>query len=138
MNLLVKERRISKIYHAMVENKPAEPEQRLIHYLKKNEKLNKSFVSLVEKEEFQKAELSYKTKKILQKYTLLEIELFTGRHHQIRAQLAACGMPIKGDIKYGAKRTNPDGSISLHARKVVFEHPISNLTVTAEAVRELL
>jgi 23S rRNA pseudouridine1911/1915/1917 synthase len=133
MNLLLRERKISKIYWAIVENKPLEEEKRLIHYLQKNEKLNKSFVSPIEKEGYQKAELSYKTISELKNYTLLEVELFTGRHHQIRAQLASCKIPIKGDLKYGAKRSNPDGSISLHARKVIFEHPVSRINIIVEA-----
>src|SRR5574344_311624 len=129
MNELIKQRKISKIYIAVVEKAPEIPEQRLIHYITRNEKLNKSFVSSTEKEGYVKAELAYKIIEHLKNYVVLEVELFTGRHHQIRAQLAANQTIIKGDLKYGAKRSNKDGSISLHAYSVTFEHPITHKTI---------
>lgn len=125
MNILVKEREIEKTYLAVVEGKPAELEAHLSDFVTRNEKLNKTFVSKTEKAGWQKAELSYSTVYQGDKYSLLEISLYTGRHHQIRAQLSAAGMPIKGDLKYGARRSNPDGSISLHSWKVAFVHPVA-------------
>ncbi|MCQ2286114.1 MAG: RNA pseudouridine synthase [Bacteroidales bacterium] len=133
MNELVKERRISKIYWAVVEGKPTEKEATLVDYVLKNEKLNKTLVSKTEKKDWKKAELSYKTLFVGDRYSLLEVTLFTGRHHQIRAQLSSAGMPIKGDLKYGARRSNPDGSISLHSRRVEFLHPVSKMEISVEA-----
>lgn len=133
MNQLVKERKITKIYWAVVEGKPSANESTLTHFVKKNEKLNKTFVSDVQKDGWQKAELSYSTLFQGDRYTLLEISLHTGRHHQIRAQLSAVGMPIKGDLKYGARRSNADGSISLHSREVAFIHPVAKVPVSVIA-----
>lgn len=133
MNEIVKERKITKIYWALVEQSPHVPEQRLTNYLQRNEKANKTYVSHTEKPGFVKAELSYKILRQLTNYTLLEVELYTGRHHQIRAQLAANGTIIKGDLKYGAKRSNKDSSISLHSYKVEFEHPVSHKWVSVTA-----
>lgn len=129
MNEMVKNRKIRKIYWAVVEGVVTDAPRRLVHYMWKNEKLNKSFVSEVEKENWRKAELSYTLLGASERYSLLEIELHTGRHHQIRAQLSAIGHPIKGDLKYGAKRSNEDGSIALHAHQLVFEHPVSHETL---------
>lgn len=126
MNELIKLRKISKIYIAIVEKEPEIAEQRLVNYLIRNEKMNKSFVVAKEKEGAVKAELAYKLIEHLKNYAVLEVELFTGRHHQIRAQLAANGTIIKGDLKYGAKRSNKDGSISLHAYSITFEHPTTH------------
>ena len=133
MNLLVKERKIEKIYWAVVEGRPEVPEAELTHFVRRNEKLNKTFVSDIQKDGWQQAALSYKTLFQGDRYTLLEVSLHTGRHHQIRAQLSAIGVPIKGDLKYGARRSNPDGSISLHARKVSFVHPVTKLPVSVIA-----
>jgi len=133
MNQLVKERKFKKLYWAIVELPPEIKEQTLSSYIVKNEKLNKSFISFVEKPGYQKCELSYKTVGSTDRYTLLEITLQTGRHHQIRAQLAANNTIIKGDLKYGAHRSNEDGSICLHARKVEFEHPITHQLISVEA-----
>lgn len=133
MNELVKNREITKIYLAVVEAVPQIPEQRLTDWLFRNEKANKTFVSHIEKEGYVKAELSYRLVKKLTNYALLEVSLYTGRHHQIRAQLSANGTIIKGDLKYGARRSNRDGSISLHSYKVEFEHPISHTTVSVTA-----
>lgn len=128
MNEMVKNRAVRKIYWAIVEG--VAPEQgHLVHYMQKNERLNKSFVSEMEKPGMQRAELEFRRIGVSERYSLLEIELHTGRHHQIRAQLSAIGHPIKGDLKYGAKRSNEDGSISLHARRLVFEHPVSHQTI---------
>lgn len=134
MNELVKERKIQKIYHAIVENPLPSSEGHLIHYLIKNESQNKSYVSPTLKEKYKRAELAYRTIGSSERYTLVEVELITGRHHQIRAQLAYTGSPIKGDLKYGARRSNPDGSISLHAARVSFEHPVNHQRITVNAL----
>lgn len=133
MNDIVRNRKISKIYLALVENAPIPPEKHLTDYLQRNEQTNKTYVSHTEKKGYVKAELTYRTLYQLNHYTLLEIELFTGRHHQIRAQLAANGTVIKGDLKYGAHRSNKDGSISLHSYKVAFEHPVSHKMIAVTA-----
>jgi 23S rRNA pseudouridine1911/1915/1917 synthase len=124
MNELVKQRALQKTYWAVVKNKPPQPEGKLIHYLTRNTKQNKSYVSKTPKPESKEAVLSYRLLASGERYHLLEVDLHTGRHHQIRAQLAAIGCPIKGDLKYGFPRSNPDASISLHARKVCFVHPV--------------
>jgi len=116
---------IRKTYWAVVKTPPAEPEADLVHWLVRNEKQNKSYAYSEERPDSKRAELHYKTIAHSDNYTLLEVNLKTGRHHQIRCQLAAIGCPIKGDLKYGAQRSNPDGSISLHARSAEFIHPIS-------------
>lgn len=133
MNELVKARTITKIYLALTEKAPLIPERTLIDWVQKNERNNKTYVTHTEKEGWQKAELSYRTLRQLDHYTLLEVTLVTGRHHQIRAQLAANSTIIKGDLKYGAHRSNRDGSISLHAFKVIFEHPVSHKMIEVEA-----
>ena len=106
---------------------------RLEHYLWRNEKQNKSFVVKPGTKDAKRAVLSYRAIAQSDRYTLLEINLETGRHHQIRCQLAAIGCPIKGDLKYGAKRSNPDGGISLHARKIEFVHPVSKQPISITA-----
>ena len=106
---------------------------RLEHYLWRNEKQNKSFVVKPGTKDAKRAVLSYRAIAQSDRYTLLEINLETGRHHQIRCQLAALGLPIKGDLKYGAKRSNPDGGISLHARKIEFVHPVSKQPISITA-----
>lgn len=125
---------IRKTYWAIVEKTPAIPEARLENYLVRNEKLNKSFVAKPGTKDAKLAILSYRTIAVGERYSLLEIDLETGRHHQIRCQLAAIGCPIKGDLKYGAKRSNPDGGICLHARKIEFVHPVSKqgICITAQ------
>ena len=138
MNEVFKHRKIKKFYHALVEHKPNIEEQTLEQFIKKNEKLNRSFISNEPKEGYLSASLHYKYLQPTKSYHLLEIELFTGRHHQIRAQLAANGTCIKGDLKYGAKRPNPDGSISLQAQKVIFEHPIAKKLITVETMMRLI
>lgn len=124
---------IRKTYWAIVANAPAQPEGRLEHWLVRREKENKSYVCKPGAKEAKLAKLTYRTIARSDRYTLLEVNLETGRHHQIRCQLAAIGCPIKGDLKYGAPRSNPDGGISLHAREISFIHPVSKepLTITA-------
>ena len=124
---------IRKTYWAIVQGAPKVPEARLENYLTRNEALNKSFIAKPNAKEAKLAILTYKTLVKGEHYTLLEINLETGRHHQIRCQLAAIGCPVKGDLKYGAPRSNPDGSIALHARSVSFVHPVSKEPVTIVA-----
>ena len=129
--------KIQKTYWAIVSTSPNSlidsSSHRLENYLLRNEKQNKSFVVKPGTKEAKRAVLSYKAIAQSDRYTLLEINLETGRHHQIRCQLAALGLPIKGDLKYGAKRSNPDGGISLHARKIEFVHPVSKLPISITA-----
>lgn len=124
---------IRKTYWAIVEKNDkllSDEAIRIEHYLWRNEKQNKSFVVKSGTKDAKRAVLSYKAIARGDRYTLLEINLETGRHHQIRCQLAAIGCPIKGDLKYGAKRSNPDGGISLHARKIEFLHPVSKQQIS--------
>lgn len=125
LNEIFKNRETQKTYWALVKNKPALPEATLIHYLTRNEKSNTSKAHTKEVSGSKKASLMYKIIKTLTNYTALEIDLHTGRHHQIRCQLSALGSPIKGDLKYGADRSNPDGGICLHARKLSLIHPVT-------------
>ena len=122
---MVKNREIKKIYWAIVGKEMIPKSQRLVHYLQKNEKTNKATVFIKPTDKAKESILNYQIIKTLDNYQLLEIDLETGRHHQIRAQLSKIGVPIKGDLKYGAARSNPDGGISLHARKLEFEHPVT-------------
>lgn len=115
---------IKKKYWAIVVKPPQEQEATLKHYLVRNERQNKSYAYTTEKKDSKLAVLHYVTIGKSERYTLLEVDLHTGRHHQIRCQLAAVGAVIKGDLKYGAPRSNPDGGISLHARSVEFIHPV--------------
>ena len=133
MNELFSNRETQKTYWAIVKNKPQNSEDKLIHFIKRNEKNNTSKAHLKEVPESKLASLDYKIIKELQNYVALEINLHTGRHHQIRAQLAAIGSPIKGDLKYGFDRSNPDGGIHLHARKLVFTHPVSKIEMVVLA-----
>ncbi len=125
MNELISNRETQKTYWAIVKNKPSKAEDKLVHYLKRNEKNNTSKAHLKEVPDSKIASLDYKIIKELNNYFALEINLHTGRHHQIRAQLSAIGSPIKGDLKYGFDRSNPDGGIHLHARKLIFIHPVT-------------
>jgi len=125
LNEMFREGKVKKTYWAIVKNKPPHTEGELTHYLVRNEKQNKSFAYDVEKPQSKKAILSYKLIAHSANYYLLEIDLKTGRHHQIRCQLAKMGCPIKGDLKYGFARSNKDGGISLHSRKAKFIHPVS-------------
>lgn len=124
---------IRKTYWAIVQGAPKQPEARLEDWLIRNEAQNKSYIAKPGSKDAKQAILSYKTLATGERYSLLEINLETGRHHQIRCQLAAIGCPVKGDLKYGAKRSNPDGGICLHARKIEFEHPVSHEHVSIEA-----
>lgn len=135
MNELVKSRQFKKIYHAVVKDMPPQPAGHLEDYLVRNEKANKSFVTKVATTAGAKlAQLDYRLLATSKGgYHLIEVELHTGRHHQIRCQLAHLGCPIKGDLKYGAPRSNPDGSISLHAYSVTFEHPVRHEQITIQA-----
>ena len=135
LNELFKNRETQKTYWAIVKNKPQKPEDKLVHFLKRNEKNNTSKAHTNEVPESKLASLDYLIIKELTHYFALEINLHTGRHHQIRAQLSAIGSPIKGDLKYGFDRSNPDGGIHLHARQLVFVHPVSkeNIIVIASA-----
>ena len=157
MNELIKARELSKVYWAIVSRQSSVESRKskvdssksvevgadyehLVNYLKRNEQQNKTYVFDLPGEGRQKAELKYRKIASGDRYDLLEVELLTGRHHQIRAQLAHMGLPIKGDLKYGAPRSNPDGSICLHARMVEFVHPVSKemISVTASVPEEKL
>ena len=131
---------IKKTYWAIVQGAPKVPEARLENYLTRNETLNKSFIAKPNAKEAKLAILTYKTLVRGEHYSLLEINLETGRHHQIRCQLAAIGCPVKGDLKYGAKRSNPDGGISLHARQIAFIHPVKKepICITAPVPNDSL
>ncbi|SCD20475.1 Pseudouridine synthase [Proteiniphilum saccharofermentans] len=133
LNDMFRNGEIDKTYWAIVKNRPPKEEDQLIHYLIKNEKTNKSNAYANEKPHTKKAILHYRLIAVSQNYYLLEIDLETGRHHQIRVQLAKIGCPIKGDLKYGAARSNPDGSISLHARTISFIHPVSKEKILVTA-----
>ena len=133
LNKMLREKKIDKTYWAIVKNKPAKDKDTLIHFLKKNPKNNKSTAYKKELEGTKKAILHYKITKELNTYYLLEIDLETGRHHQIRCQLANIGCPIKGDLKYGFGRSNKNGGIHLHARKTEFVHPVSKEFIRIEA-----
>ncbi len=124
MNEIFRSRDVQKVYWAIVERRPAREEGKLINWLNKNEKQNKSYVVKDGTAGALRAELDYKLLASSDKYHLLEVQLHTGRHHQIRCQLANMGCILKGDLKYGAKRSNPDASISLHARSISFTHPV--------------
>ena len=124
---------VHKTYWAIVKDMPPKTEGTLIHWLVRNEKQNKSYAYDKEVPNSKRAELDYKVIGKSDNYYLLEVNLKTGRHHQIRCQLAKMGCPIKGDLKYGAKRSNPDGSICLHSRRMEFIHPVSQKQITVEA-----
>ena len=140
MNELVKSRGLKKTYWAIVQNRPIETENDITSYLWRDQKKNKSFTVKNTKSGAKEAVLSYRLVGESKKYFLLDIDLKTGRHHQIRAQLASIGCPIKGDLKYGAPRSNNDASICLHARKIEFEHPIKNepICIVAPAPKDEL
>jgi len=133
LNKIFSHREVEKIYWAVVDNEPKEPEGTLVHFLKKDENKNKAYISKEGVDGAVRAELKYKLIAKSDKYCLLEVELFTGRHHQIRVQLATMNCHIKGDLKYGFPRSNPNAGIHLHARKIVFTHPVRNELVTVIA-----
>ena len=132
--------KVSKTYWAIVQNRPAAPQGTLTHWLTRNEKNNTARAYDHEVPGSKKAVLDYKLIASSERYHLLEVHLHTGRHHQIRCQLAKMGCPIKGDLKYGSPRSNPDGSISLHARNLTLEHPVSHesISITAPVPNEKL
>ena len=140
MNKLFREKTIQKTYLAIVEKPPLKKEDRLEHYLIKNQQKNKSRAYSKPYEGALKSVLNYVVLKTLDRYTLLKVEPISGRHHQIRVQLSTIGCCIKGDLKYGAKRSNKDASISLHAREISFIHPVKNeaITVTAPTPKDAL
>lgn len=133
LNKAFANRETQKLYWAVVKNKPKQESARLVHYLMRNPKQNKSYAHIKPVPESKEAILSYRLIKSLDNYHLLEVALETGRHHQIRSQLSAIGSPIKGDLKYGFDRSNKDGSIHLHARKLTITHPVRKENITFEA-----
>lgn len=133
LNEMFRTGNVHKIYWAITRNIPPQPSGRLEQWIVRNEKQNKSYVYNREVPNSKKAILEYTTISTSDNYTLLEVRLMTGRHHQIRCQLAAMGCPIKGDLKYGAKRSNPDGSISLMSHHIEFIHPVSKETINLTA-----
>ena len=133
MNKMLVERKILKKYLAVVEKKPIRKKNTLINFLKKNQKQNKSYIVDETTKDSKKAILHYTTLKELDNYSLLEISLETGRHHQIRVQLSNIGCFIKGDLKYGSKRSNSDKSICLHANEISFIHPVSKNEIKIKA-----
>ncbi len=133
MNEQIKNRDIQKIYWAIVKNKPEPKTGQLTHWLVKNPKNNKSTAFDREQKETKKAVLNYKLVDQSKDYHLVEVELLTGRHHQIRTQLSKIACPIKGDLKYGSPRSNKDASISLHARQLIFTHPVTKEKVDIKA-----
>lgn len=133
LNDMFRTREVKKIYMAIVKERPPADEATITHFLKKNEQQNKTYVYDTLVKGSKEASLTYKLAGRSEKYYLLEIELHSGRHHQIRAQLAKIGCPVKGDLKYGFPRSNEDGSISLFARKLEFMHPVRKEPVTITA-----
>ena len=140
LNKMLRDKTIQKTYWALVKNAPKTPANTLTNFLKKDTKKNKSFVYKKEIEGSKNAILHYTVLKKLENYFLIEIDLETGRHHQIRTQLAHIGSAIKGDLKYGFPRSNKDGSISLHARKIKFIHPVSKeeIAITAPTPKDII
>ena len=133
LNTMFRDGDVKKIYWAITKGRPMPAEGEIDSWILRNEKMNKSFAYRKEVDGSKHALLNYRTLASSDNYTLIEVELKTGRHHQIRCQLSAMGCPIKGDLKYGAKRSNPDGSISLHARYVEFVHPVSKQPIKITA-----
>ena len=133
LNEMIKRGEISKHYWAIVEARPAEEQGSLHHYILRDGKSNRSHAYDTPRKEAKEARLNYEVVAASERYTLLDVELLTGRHHQIRSQLSKIGCPIKGDLKYGAKRSNPNGGISLHSRTLSFTHPVRKEPVTIVA-----
>ena len=133
LNDMFRRGEVHKTYWAIVQNRPKEEEGELVHWIYRNEQQNKSYALDHEEYAAKKAILRYRVIGASDRYTLVEVNLLTGRHHQIRCQLAAIGCPIKGDLKYGARRSNPDGSISLLARHIEFVHPVSKQLISLDA-----
>ena len=133
LNIMFRDGEVCKTYWAITKNCPQQTEGTLTDWLVRNEKQNKSYAYDHEVPNSKKAVLSYRVVRRSERYTLIEVGLMTGRHHQIRCQMARIGCPIRGDLKYGAPRSNPDGSISLLARKIEFVHPVSKKIISVEA-----
>ena len=133
LNKIFKDGKVQKYYWAVTKNNPEKQEDTLIHWLRKNEKTNKSTYFKKETVKAKKAVLHYRVLKKLERYFIIEIKLVTGRHHQIRCQLSAIGCPVRGDLKYGYDRSNNDGGIDLHAKKIIFEHPINGKKIIIDA-----
>ena len=133
LNKIFKDGKVQKYYLAVTKNNPEKQEDTLIHWLRKNERTNKSTYFKKETVKAKKAVLHYRVLKKLKRYFIIEIELVTGRHHQIRCQLSAIGCPVRGDLKYGYDRSNNDGGIDLHAKKIIFEHPVSGKKIIIDA-----
>ena len=133
LNRMFSEGNVKKIYWALTKGVPTPEEGELVSWILRNEKMNKSFSYPKEVKGSKHAVLHYRLAAASQNYNLIEVELKTGRHHQIRCQLSSIGCPIKGDLKYGAQRSNPDGSISLHARYIEFIHPVSKELIAITA-----
>ena len=133
LNAMFRDGKVKKIYWAITKGRPAESEADIKSWIVRKEKINKSFSYPKEVKDSKQALLHYRHIASSQNYNLLEVELKTGRHHQIRCQLSSIGCPIKGDLKYSAQRSNPDGSISLHARYVEFTHPVSKELIQVTA-----
>lgn len=129
LNKLFQNKEAQKTYWAVVKNEPPRQSDKLVHFLKRNPKQNKSYAHINEVPDSKKAALEYRILKKLDNYFLLEVALHTGRHHQIRSQLSAIGCAIKGDLKYGFERSNKDASIHLHARELKFEHPVKKTNI---------
>ena len=138
LNEMIREQKIKKTYWAITENRPNDEEGTLHHWIVRNAKTNRSHAHQRPKQDGKEAILDYRVLGASTNYTLVEVDLKTGRHHQIRAQLSVTGCPIKGDLKYGAKRTNKDGGISLHSRRVEFLHPVGGkpISITAPVPKE--
>lgn len=133
LNEMFRNGEVNKTYWAITRNLPPKEEDTLTHYITTTERNNKSYASLTEKKGSQKAVLKYRHIASTDRYHLLEVNLLTGRKHQIRVQLSAVGCPIKGDLKYGDKRSNPDGSISLMSHRIEFTHPVSGNKIDVTA-----
>lgn len=133
LNTMFSQGQVEKTYLAIVANRPRKEEDEIVSWLIRNERLNKTFVSPTQTPQAKQARLRYKLLARSDRYYLLAIRLLTGRHHQIRSQLASIGCPIRGDLKYGAPRSNPDASISLHAWRIKFEHPVSHKEICLHA-----
>ncbi|MDE6485364.1 MAG: RluA family pseudouridine synthase [Duncaniella sp.] len=133
MNEMFRDGKVKKTYWAITRNRPPHDSDRLVHYITSTERNNKSYASPTPRKDAKEAALSYRLLASSDRYHLLEVNLETGRKHQIRVQLAAIGCPLRGDLKYGDRRSNPDGSISLMARRITFVHPVSGETIDITA-----
>lgn len=133
LNQMIRDGLIEKHYWAITEQRPTQERATLVHYILRDAKSNRSRALESPKGDAKLSRLNYEIKAASARYTLLDVELLTGRHHQIRAQLSKIGCPIKGDLKYGAKRSNPDGGISLHSRSMAFEHPVRKEPISVVA-----